>query len=110
MTDAGHPSRHGYVRCDACGCWRRASEVAEDGWCRDMALCKRLLHGHALAVVGEQLRQDDVFRAWCHSPASSEFFSAWAMAVKSPETASHASIGDAVVSVVDSAGIAKAGQ
>lgn len=58
MSDAGHPSRHGYVKCMWCGCWRRQGETVEvafpdgsligpDGshriGCKDVKLCDRLL-------------------------------------------------------------------
>lgn len=48
MTDAGHPSRHGYVKCMWCGCWRRQGETREEPnshsvWgCKDVKLCDRL--------------------------------------------------------------------
>jgi hypothetical protein len=54
MSDSGHPSRHGFVRCWWCGIWRRRSETIEamvDGragevMCQDTGWCW-LQGGHA---------------------------------------------------------------
>ena len=66
MSDAGHPSRHGFRRCARCGCWRREAEVNPLHWgdgtpaegdvvaCADAALCGRL------ADVGTGLLDADV--------------------------------------------------
>jgi hypothetical protein len=54
MTDAGHPSRHGFKRCARCGAWRREEGVAPLHWgdgtpaegdvvaCVDSSVCTRL--------------------------------------------------------------------
>jgi len=53
MSDSGHPSRHGFVRCAWCGCWRRKDGVARVPWadgvnriperigCRDTEWCRK---------------------------------------------------------------------
>lgn len=49
MTDAGHPSRHGFRQCARCGAWRRAEGVEERTHplgvqvvCVDDGVCSRL--------------------------------------------------------------------
>lgn len=52
MTDAGHPSRHGFKRCVRCGCWRRGDTIAPHHWadgtpsgewaCVEPSVCSRL--------------------------------------------------------------------
>jgi hypothetical protein len=49
MTDAGHPSRHGFKRCARCGAWRRAEGTEERTHplgvqvvCSDDSVCTRL--------------------------------------------------------------------
>ena len=47
MSDSGHPSRHGFVQCAWCGCWRRGDAVRASAF-----------------VSGEQVCDD---RRWCDS-------------------------------------------
>ena len=47
MSGSGHPSRHGYVRCLWCECWRRKAETTQAGVgggehiCIDIGWCQK---------------------------------------------------------------------
>lgn len=56
MTDAGHPSRHGFTQCTLCSTWRPTAEL-DAGRCTDVAWCgnqARVGTGRLDADTGER--------------------------------------------------------
>jgi hypothetical protein len=58
MSDSGHPSRHGFVQCIACGTWRRLDKgvcwvmastpgaESQGPMCSDWAWCRDTIRGN----------------------------------------------------------------